>query len=556
MKLGISKFEAISLAVISILVTVVLTISAGGPMFSDELGYIAAGMNGFKDPSILGRYFHIYIQAFFMQLAPSPLAGVRLFWSLEMVLTAVMIYIGIRLLNRKATMVHSLVGVIFFFGLPFFLTYSGDTIIDFTSMIVITAMFFLYLLSIRFERAAKWLILGMGAMLFFSYETKEVNVAAGFVIIGLGLDEEGKFHLKLFWQKARWFLLGLAVGILVYMVLGAIVVQDPFWGFRISEYQAYIAGYASLFLTGHKPYDYFRVLLVTLPLFLLFLAGGLHNAERIEPREKFVWFYPFIFVIAITVIWIKSRYGTLDRVLFPTLPVMCMFVPQVLAYDFPKDKRSKRILFLWLLAALILVTGIVLIYPYLAKAIGWDYTEFSSSFMVAILLSFVLIMIGWVKHYGKATFVITLAVILLLAEQPLYINFNNIVLLRSNQQSYAERISPFSSFKTSIHFVPRLKMLISLDLRTSYYLLGNGLDDIVGLFDLYFDEPATRDNFELVSDRGDLERSILRGNCEYVLMTNGDWNYLSQQPGVETVVNGYYSMQVDDTGRIYFFSKK
>ena len=556
MKLGISKIEAISLGVISLLIVAVLTISAGGPMFSDELGYIAAGMNGFKDPSILGRYFHIYIQAFFLQLAPSPISGVRLFWSLEMVITAVMIYLGIRLLNRKATVIHSLVGAVFFFGLPFFLTYSGDTIIDLTSMVVITAMLFLYLLSIRFERAARWLILGMGAMLFFSYETKEVNVAAGFVILGLGLDAEGGFHWKLFWQKVRWFLLGLVGGVIVYMILGAIVVHDPFWGFRISEYQAYISGYANLFLTGHKPYDYFKVLLDTLPLFLLFLVGGLLNGEQIGRREKIVWFYPFVFVIAITIVWIRSRYGTLDRVLFPTLPVMCMFAPQALAFDFPAEKRHKRSLLIWVAACLLIVGGVILLYPRIAKAIGWDYTEFTSSFMVAILLSFVLIMFGWVKQFGKTTFVLTLMGIMLLAAQPVYINFNNIVILRANQQSYSDRISPFSSFKTSIHFSPHMQMLISLDLRNSYYLLGNGLDDTVGLFDLYFDVPATRGNFQLVSDRGDLQMDILKGSCDYVLMTNGDWSYLSQQSQVEMQITSLYNVKNDDTGRIYFLEKK
>jgi hypothetical protein len=556
MKTGISKIEAICIAAISLIATFVLTLTAGGPMFSDELGYIAAGMNGFKDPSILNRYFHIYIQAFFLQLAPSPITGARLFWAVEIVLTALMIYFGIRLLNRKATVVHSLVGVIFFFALPFFLTYSGDTIIDFTSMVVLTAMFFLYLLSIRFEKAAMWLIMGMGAMLFFAFETKEVNVAAGYVVLGLGLDAEGHFHWKQLWQKVRWFLLGIAGGAIVYMILGAIVVKDPFWGFRISEYRAYINGYANLFLTGHEPYDYLGVLLKTLPLFLLFLVSGVQNKERIGAREKVVWYYPFVMVIAITIAWMRSRYGTLDRLLFPALSVMCMFVPQFLAYDFPAEKKEKIRLGLSLLAGMVLVVCLVFLYPYIAKAIGWDTTEFTSSFVLTIVLSGLLILIGWIRQYKRTAFVLALTGVVLLAAEAFYTNFRNVVILRSNQDNFSERLSPFSSFKTSIHYSPSMQMLISLDLRNSYYLLGNGLDDIVGLFDLYFDRPAQRQNFTLVEARPELQPDILQDTFDYVLMTNGDWSTLSQQPGVEQQIEALYSVSNDKTGRIYFLEKK
>jgi hypothetical protein len=556
MKPKISKIEAAFIIAISLIAIFVLTKSVGGPRFSDELAYITPGINGAEDLGIMNRYFHVYIQAFFMQLAPTPITGLRLFWSSEIVLTALMIYFGIRLVNRKATAIHSLVGVIFFFSLPFFLVYAGVTLIDFTSMMLITGILFLYLLSLRFEKWAKWLALGMGAMLFFSYETKEVNLVVGFVVIGFGMDGEGEFHWKFLWQKLRWFFLGIVCGIFIFIVLNSIVVHDPFWAFRPSEYVLYSHGYASLFLNGHAPYDYFRELYGLMPLFLIFFAVGFLGAEVINRREKIIWYFPFLLVIALTIIWIHSPFRTIPRLLFPALPVMCIFVPQILHYDFPMERNQRVHLLIALCLGILIITGMVLIYPFISKAIGWDYTDFTNSFLIDVLLSGVLIMLASIRKYGKYSFTFALCGIVLLVAQPLQVNYIDVVVNRSNQRLYVDRISPFSSFKTSIHYTSSMQILVSSDLSYSYGILATQLDDIVGLFDLYFDEPAVRNNFKVVDDTSNLLTNVLKDSFDYILMSYNDWNYISQQSQEVLPIKLLYNVRSDKTGRIYFLEKK
>lgn len=548
----ISKTESIIIIAISLLAIAVLTISAGGPRFSDELAYIAPGINGFENLGIMNRYFHVYIQAFFMQLAPSPITGVRLFWSSEMVLTALMIYFGIRLLSRKTTAIHCMVGVIFFFSLPLFLIYAGTTIIDLTSMTLVTGILFLYLLSVRFEKSAKWFALGIGALLFFSYETKELNLVASFVVIGFGMDEKGEFHWKLLWQRLRWSFGGIAAGVVIFMVLSSIVVHDPFWALRPSEYVRYSHGYASLFLREHVPYDYFRELMSLMSLFLIFLVVGIHDKVGIGGRERIIWFFPFVYVVALTLVWIHSPYGTLPRLLYPSLPVMCMFVPQILHYDFPTERRQRGHLIILIAIGMLLVTGMVLIYPYISKALGWDYTDFTTSFVLDILISLVLIVLTWIRKFTKITFAIALCGVVLLAAQPLQVNYKDVIVNRANQKLYSERISPFSSFQTSIHYTPTMKMLISEDIAKSYGLLAEGVDDIVGLFDLFFDKPAVRSNFTVVDNGRQLLSDIFSGSYDYVFMTSSDWNSITEQPNDKSQILMFYNVKATESGEIYF----
>lgn len=558
MKQKISRIEWVFVIAVSLVVLVVLAITAGGPKFSDELAYITAGMLRLKDTHILHRYFHVYIQAIFMALAPSALIGVKVFWATEMVSTALMIYFGIRLLNPKATWIHSTLGAFFFFSLPLLPAWSGATVVDLTSMVVVTAILFFYLLSVRFEDLAKWFLMAMGAMMFFALKTKELNIAAGFIVFGLGLDEQGAFRWKILWQKVRWFLLGMVAGVFIFMLLSGIIVKDPFWGFRFSEFRVYFQDYARGFFGAYVPvpFDYLKTLMGTLPLFLLYLIGGFHHGDRIGRRESFIWYAPWAIVIAITVSMAQSPTGTMDRLVYPALPVMCMFVSQCLVYDLPRAKRERIFLAIAIGVGMLIVAGVVFLYPLLAKAWRWNPDDFAASFLLDILVCLVLVILFAVRKFNKITFALALTAIVLTAAQSFQKNFEDIVVKRVNQDAFTMRVAPFSNFKTLIHYTPSMRMLVSSDLHTSSFMLGKDFDEIVGLFGLYFDQPATRDNFSFTGDRAVLLSEILKGVNDYVLMNNNDWNFITQQPGTQEKIEVLYVVRVNDTGKIYFLEKK
>ena len=73
----ISKFEKWVVVIVSGLLWIVLALLAGGPIYSDEMLYIDAGLRNFAEPSYGNRYFHIYLQKIFISIFSTPLAEVR-----------------------------------------------------------------------------------------------------------------------------------------------------------------------------------------------------------------------------------------------------------------------------------------------------------------------------------------------------------------------------------------------------------------------------------------------------------------------------------------------
>jgi len=369
------------------------------------------------------------------------------------------------------------------------------------------------------------------------------------------LNGKGEFHWNLLWQKLRWFILGIPCGIIVFMILSGVVVHDIFWALRPSEYILYSHGYASLYLGEHQPYDYLRALVDMLPLFMLFLIAGFKNGIGIGSREKIIWYFPFVLVIEISMIWIYSPYGTLPRLLYSALPVMCMFVPQILHYDFPAKRTQRVHLIIAILIGLLLIAGMVMAFPYISRAIGWDYSDFAHSLLIDVIFSGVMILLASIRKYGQYSFALALCGVVLLVAEPMRTNYIDVVVNRSNQKLYIDRISPFSSFKSSIHYSPSMQMLVSSNLSHSYGILAAQLDDLVGLFDLYFDEPAERNNFKVVDDNSDLVTHILENSFNYVLMSNEDWDYISQQSNEVFSIKALYKIRSDKSGRIYFLEK-
>lgn len=96
-----------------------LAIVAWGPIGSDEVGYMQVSLNNTKEPFIVNRYFHVYLQKMFIMLAPSPLVGARVYWAFLITLTGFLIYLYARLLSITNNIIHSMVAVALFFFILF-----------------------------------------------------------------------------------------------------------------------------------------------------------------------------------------------------------------------------------------------------------------------------------------------------------------------------------------------------------------------------------------------------------------------------------------------------
>ena len=114
----ISRIEKWTAIILLGLLWTALALLAGGPIFSDEMLYLDAGLRNMAVPEYGNRYFHIYLQKLFISIFPTPLTGVRVFWALLISLTTGLVYLNARIFTRKSTIFHGLLAIVFLFSFP------------------------------------------------------------------------------------------------------------------------------------------------------------------------------------------------------------------------------------------------------------------------------------------------------------------------------------------------------------------------------------------------------------------------------------------------------
>lgn len=188
--------EGLILLIIFFCTIFLLAKNAGGPVNSDNLFYMDAGLNGIKSIHTIFYYFHIFFQRLFMEIAPTPLGGVRLFWAFLVSSSVVLIYLSVRNLGFRNSRLNALLGVLFMLSMGFLPAYSGKTENDLTAMFLVSLILFVYLLSLK-GGYEKPIIIGLlGFLIFLASRTKETAFMFSFIIIGFGFSKSDNFHFR------------------------------------------------------------------------------------------------------------------------------------------------------------------------------------------------------------------------------------------------------------------------------------------------------------------------------------------------------------------------
>ena len=170
MRMAISRFEKIAIIVFLIALWALLAIHAGAPIFSDEFMYIDIGLRNFKEPSYGNRFFHVYMEKFFMELAPTPLQGVRIFWGFIIALTTGIIYYNARTFMKDSTVLHGILAVVFFYTFPLITEYSGEPAVDLTAMLMVNIYISVYLFGLRQPEKRKLVLIILGMLAFLAFK--------------------------------------------------------------------------------------------------------------------------------------------------------------------------------------------------------------------------------------------------------------------------------------------------------------------------------------------------------------------------------------------------
>ena len=514
---------------------------AGGPIFSDELWYIQVGLNDIPAFNVMNRYFHIYMQKLFMELAPTPLEGVRIYWGFLVALTTTLVYLTARLLSAKNSILHGLLAVAALFSFHLLADYSGVTVVDIPAMALLALMLLLYVLAIRFPRSQPWILVLLGALLLLSLKTKETLIVIGILFFGFGFIAQGGYRFSRLVRAAVRIGVGAGIGILIFILLNTLVLKQPLFGLLPSHFSAFANELRTT--TGLNPEIgdwYTAYILPTLPvIFLLFFASGLKSSERFPPAIRIAWLIPLMLILFLSFSMIKGDWGIRARHLFPILPFFSVLAPQFLDVTLPATRREK--IWFWLYAGL----GVALIAVVhfgskrLVNSMAGDITSFLSNVLFPIVFSLLLALLMLKKRYSVHTYILPVICIGLLLYPSIHSNLKSIFIARPVAISFEQRIYPLAAFSEHIQPSAEMRMLVPWNTAAA---MGNPdleQDIMLSLFNLVFDTNTERDNFRLVELDEENLPALWQEEYTHLLLTSWEWEFLQEQLNLDTIEQRY-----------------
>jgi hypothetical protein len=514
---------------------------AGGPIYSDELWYIQVGLNDIHAFNVLNRYFHIYVQKLFMELAPTPLEGVRVYWGFLVAFSTTLVYLAARLLSARNSILHGLLAVAVLYSFHLLAEYSGVTVVDIPAMALLALMLLFYVLAIRFPHTQPWTLVLLGVVLLLSLKTKETLIVTGVLFFGFGFTSQGDYHLAKLVRAALRIAAGAGIGIIIFIMLNTLVLKEPFFGLLPAHFSAFANELRTT--TGLNPEIgdwYTAYLLPTLPVaFLLFLASGLKSSERFPPEIRITWLIPLMLILFLSFSMIKGDWGIRARHLFPILPFFSVLAPQFLDFTLPANRRE------WIWFGLYAGMGVALIAlvhfgsKRLVYSMEGDITSFLAYVLFPIVFSLLLALLMLIKRYSVHTYILPVICIGLLLYPSIHSNIKSIFVARPVAISFQQRVYPLAAFSEHIQPSAEMRMLVSWNCAAA---MGNPdleQDIMLSLFNLYFDTNTERDNFHLV----ELDQKNLPTHWQqeftYLLLTAWDWDLIQEQLSIDTIEQRY-----------------
>lgn len=547
---------------------VILAQNAGGPIFSDELQYMELGLNNRISPLVMNYYFHIFLQKPFLELAESPLAGARIFWSFEITLTILLIYVSIRVLHDENNIVHSILAVILFLGIPYLSEFSGRTIIDFTAMLLVTLLFLIYILAARSDFRSQWLLGVMGLLLFLTLKSKETSALTFYLLVGLGFDQERGFSLKHTPGRLKPVLFGLLTGLAIFILLNAILLKDALFGIRPSDIIAYFniveEGIAKI-----RPEDWFyAVIFKSLPLiFALYLFSGAKLRKMdLQPALKILWIYPLLLLaFLVTVLVISTGFGVVDRNYFPAIPLLSVLAVQGIRFKMQEKWQHALVLAAYvLISAVIMLVSRGVVRNSLSE-IGWSLPEFSLYVLSPLALIILMASLFYFERYSLRSVSIPVIALTISMVLPIYANYASIMVIKPNVQRSKEIYYPFATFADKITFDKNMRFFISPSLPSEYNMLGADKYELFSIFNIYFNAPSSSRHYIfngrinrktglIVYD--DPTPDIMKMNYDYALITALDWSLIQADSEAAAEISAGYEITPDPYTIIYFLDIK
>ncbi len=531
---------------------------AGGPIFSDEFLYINAGLINQAEPNYGNRFFHVYLQKLFMDVAPTPLWGVRFFWGFLIALTAVLIYTNARSLLKKNNILHGFIAVALFFTFSLITDYSGEPAVDITAMAMTILYVTIYLTAVREPEKRNLMVIFLGALAFLSFKTKETTIFVNLLLLGFLADEEGKWHWRRVLELAKPFMMGLAAAVGLFIVLDGLILGEPFFAISPATFNAVFTNYTfepGFFIdpiSWYKVYFLDEILLV----FWLYIISGVALRDQLNPQLRLLWLYPLVLAAFITLNMLKVTFGYIERFYYPALPVVAVLAPQFLRFELPRTRRQ------WIgfgtLAVLSMLLLLVLRSAMMAysDSLNFAFPSFLDSIFYPFILSGLFSGVLWAKKYSWLGVIIPLFCLAAMLFNPLTYSYKYFFRYPKVQERYDEIFYPFETLKEELALGERDTLVVSASLADEADMLRPDPNEIVGMYNFYFDARIDQENVIIGYSRDDLPYALTSPGVTRAIISWEDWGWLSTQQAARREIEDLFNIFPDPQENFYFLSSK
>ncbi|MCX7044219.1 MAG: hypothetical protein NTX50_01865 [Candidatus Sumerlaeota bacterium] len=518
----------LSLAILA--ACVIGTALVGGPQTWDELQYMNLGLVPDKLNYIVCRYFHIYLQKFFMWLMQDPLTGAKLFWSFELSVTAAMVYLCAARLARHSRRMTGILAALLYLTQRVLFALPGVTYSDFTVMMMMTAALLFYVIAMQSEGRKRAIFLALlGLACYCGFRSKEVAVAAG--ILGFGMGWRGdSWDARRWLREVAWTGAGMMGGAFIFVFLDMMILGDPFFSLSIRRMFDSVE-YQALMGTGPRFSWLSPAIQLFMPCLLLyFISLRIQALHSMTPAERVAWLYPIFFLLTLTGISLKQAIFWDERKFYPLIPLLCVWAAQ--PFGLPMRLRPLRFFerpaakfaVLLLLAGAAVATGEALVSAlYLPARWGWKVDNYNDAFLRVTALLCLSALLSLIPKWNHWTLYVAGTLLWAVSSQTFHENFNYLTDGKAADRSNL-RFATLHNFRNELPFSDDCNYFVSTNVMPpptypGEYTSPYTRDRPRYMINILFNKHIPKDSLFTSDDMSDFFKS----DCDYALLRRKDW---------------------------------
>jgi len=500
---------------------------------------------------INNRYFTIFLLQIFNLLAKGdPILGSTYYGVFSFMTILLLVYINSRMISKSNKIIVSLLSVVLLLTYTSFVADLGVVLADYTVTMMILIGILIFLVYKNHQK--NYLLLLFGAILFLAFKSKETGVLLGLLIPGFALDSGMEVTTVKKIKKVGLILLGVLIGILIFITLNSLFFHDPFFGFRQTDVRNYTNMFKYNVMQGQIPtINYLEYICTTCVFFTSMASVVLSNPQSIN-KTKWLW----LLAIGIIIFFgFSLTHGELDtvypRYLAPAIAVLAILSPQFISeatvFTSPWKKINGSITVPF---ALLIGTFLTFLAYLVAKvAFHWTFEYLVRETMVPFISCLIIIWVVFQKRNHESMLIFAV----LIGSIAIPIAFHNLYQIGVNYGQEDARFSPFVPFKDAVNCDADL-IFVSNSLHLENDLFAREVGSSAWMFNLYFGCHKTEANFEYEIEQSNIPYDLLTNDYDYVFLSGSDMMFLNNQLTVSEDIFSKYHVSSNQNGTSYLLT--